>query len=89
MLEKIPHSALDVDPMILITSSAVELRHRFTVAQLPRFLFAYMTGLNAVFALSFAGTDVALLVSLGNKLKKLTTEAKKNGRFVSGIFLLV
>jgi ABC-type Mn2+/Zn2+ transport system permease subunit len=79
MLEKIPHSAPGVDPTILVTSGATELRQSFTLAQLPGVLVAYMAGLNTVFALVIAGTGVALLLSLGNKWKRLNTEAIKNG----------
>jgi MFS transporter, DHA2 family, glioxin efflux transporter len=79
MINRLPSSAPDVDPSLVILTGASEIRSAFKSAQVPGILIAYMAGLKIVFALTIAATGLAFCISLGAKWKRLNTDAIKNG----------
>jgi len=61
LVAKLPFSAPNVDPKLVIATGATQLRDVFTAEELPGIIIAYMHGLKAVFGV---GTGVVLFACL-------------------------
>jgi MFS transporter, DHA2 family, glioxin efflux transporter len=60
-----------VDPLIVLSTGATDLRKVFTGNELEGVLEAYITGIRAAFALGLAGAAASAAVSFLSPMKKL------------------
>lgn len=61
----------ELDPALVISTGATELRTSFSAEQFPSILAAYMAGIRAALAIPIAATGTAALVSACNSWKRL------------------
>ncbi|KAH8835002.1 major facilitator superfamily domain-containing protein [Flagelloscypha sp. PMI_526] len=61
----------ELDPALVISTGATELRTSFSAEQFPGILAAYMAGIRAALAIPIAATGIAVLVSACNSWKRL------------------
>jgi hypothetical protein len=67
----------DINPAIVLGTGATQIREKFTPAQVPVVLDAYMVGLKVVFAIMTAAYGVSTLVGLFGDWKRLDEEVIK------------
>ncbi|KAH8809286.1 major facilitator superfamily transporter [Xylogone sp. PMI_703] len=70
--------APSIDPLLVVATGATELRKVFG-DQVVGVLKAYMSGLKVSFALSLAGTGIAMIVACLGSFKRINTDALKMG----------
>ncbi|CAM1507662.1 Fc.00g073030.m01.CDS01 [Cosmosporella sp. VM-42] len=71
-------TAPGIDPALLLTTGAPQIRTAFTSAQVPGVIAAYMAGIKVVFAITIGASGFAYLFSLCGSWKKLYIEQLKN-----------
>ena len=64
LLARVPITAPDVDPKLLVATGATQLRHVFSQEQIPGIIKAYMDGLKTTFALTIALAGISLPIAL-------------------------
>ncbi|OKL55855.1 hypothetical protein UA08_08883 [Talaromyces atroroseus] len=64
LVQKLPEYAPGVNPALVVSTGATELRSVFTAEQLPGILEAYMSGLKVAFIVPIALGGVAAIISL-------------------------
>ncbi|PGH11289.1 hypothetical protein AJ80_07188 [Polytolypa hystricis UAMH7299] len=79
LVSKLPELAPNVDPALVVTTGASELRHVFSEEDLPGVLMAYMAGLKVTFTLCIALGGVGFLITLFAKWESLKGKAKLEG----------
>lgn len=60
-----------MSPAKLVATGATELRSVFSADQLPGILVAYMSGINAAFAVAIGMVGISLVASLFSKWRRL------------------
>lgn len=76
----LPRSAPGIDPLIVVSTGATELRKVFLVDQIPGILVAYMRGLKISFAIGLGSTGVAfVIITVFQRYNKLNTSAISGG----------
>jgi ABC-type proline/glycine betaine transport system permease subunit len=71
LIKQIAINLPDIDPMLALGIGATQIRSKFTPAQVPLVIDAYMTGLQAVFAITVAAFGVATLIGFFGSWKRL------------------
>jgi MFS family permease len=64
LLEVVPQYAPGVDPKVVVSTGATQLRDVFTPAELPGVIKAYMLGLKDAYALGIALASLAFVISI-------------------------
>lgn len=79
MLKKLPITAPDVNPAIVLATGATELRSILRLDQIPGVLVAYMDGLKVTYALCIALAGVSTIFAVMPKWERIKAAAKKEG----------
>ena len=75
LIAKLPSTAPTVDPALVISTGATQLREVFTPEELPGIILAYMHGLKAVFAVGIGIAGAACLCTAFIPWSRLPTHA--------------
>ncbi|KAL8650558.1 MAG: hypothetical protein Q9210_003750 [Variospora velana] len=80
LVKHLPRSAPGIEPLIVVSTGATELRKVFLVDQIPGILVAYMRGLKISFAIGLASTGVAfVIITVFQRYNRLNTSAIAGG----------
>jgi MFS transporter, DHA2 family, glioxin efflux transporter len=80
LVKDIPSLVTGIDPAIVLSTGATDLRSVFSADQVLGVLEAYMRGLKAAFAIGIAATGVAfVIITLFQRWNRLNTAAIANG----------
>ncbi|KAF1937568.1 MFS general substrate transporter [Clathrospora elynae] len=79
LVKVIPSSAPGVNPAMVVSTGATNLRTVFSADELTGVLVAYMRGLQAVFAIGIASIGIAFVIILFQSWKRLNTAAILGG----------
>ncbi|KAI4279705.1 MAG: hypothetical protein L6R35_006038 [Caloplaca aegaea] len=80
LVKVLPRSAPGIDPLIVVSTGATELRKVFLVDHIPGILVAYMRGLKISFAIGLGSTGVAfVIITVFQRYNKLNTSAIAGG----------
>jgi hypothetical protein len=77
MIKELAKRLPEIDPGLVLTTGATQIRHAFPASQVPVILDAYMVGLKAVFAVMIAAYGVSTLVSVFGSWERLDEEKLK------------
>lgn len=77
LLRRLPFTAPDVQPAMVLAVGATELRDHFPAEQINGILEAYVSAIKVVFALATALVGVSFVFSLMPKWEKLRVEVRK------------
>ncbi|KAL7785670.1 major facilitator superfamily domain-containing protein [Trichoderma afarasin] len=69
MINNLPKTAPGVNPALVVSTGAADLRKVFSDDQIPGILVAYMQGLKAAFAIGIASSGIAFITILFNDSK--------------------
>src|SRR5271155_3381188 len=75
LIQEVPEKVPGVNPSLVITTGATDLRKVFSAAQLPGILSAYIDGLRVAFSIGLAVACVAFILSFTPRWESL--KAKK------------
>ena len=64
LLDRVPITAPGVEPSLVVSTGATQLREVFSPSELPGILIAYMDGLKLSFALAIALAGITLPIAL-------------------------
>ena len=64
LLDRVPITAPGVEPSLVVSTGATQLRSVFSPSELPGILIAYMDGLKLSFALAIALAGITLPIAL-------------------------
>ncbi|KAH0527007.1 hypothetical protein TsFJ059_002051 [Trichoderma semiorbis] len=80
MINNLPKTAPGVNPALVVSTGATDLRKVFSEDQIPGILVAYMQGLKAAFAIGITSSGIAFItVVLFQRWNKLNTAAIASG----------
>ena len=79
LLQRLPLTAPNVDPALVLATGASSLREVFDSADLPGILVAYMDGLRVTYALAIALAGVGTIVALFSEWKSIKGKALTGG----------
>lgn len=66
-----------LDPNMVITTGATEIRNVFSSIEIPRIIAAYMAGINTALIIPIAATGLAFVFSLFARWERLNSKATK------------
>lgn len=79
MLKEIPGKVPGVNPALVVSTGATDLRNVFTAEQIPGILSAYMEGLRVPFAIAIACGAVTFLLAFTPKWESIKGKVKLDG----------
>ncbi|QYT00084.1 MFS transporter [Trichoderma simmonsii] len=80
MINNLPKTAPGVNPALVVSTGATDLRKVFSEDQIPGILVAYMQGLKVAFAIGIASSGIAFItIVLFQRWNKLNTAAIASG----------
>jgi len=74
LINKLPFTAPNVDPVAVIATGATQLRSVFPANQVPGILLAYTSGIKNALVVSLCATGVSLVVGFVGRWKRLKSE---------------
>ena len=77
MIRTIAIKLPEIDPAVVTTTGATQIREAFTGSQVSVIVDAYMVGLKAVFAITIAAFGISTVIGFFGSWKKLHSDELK------------
>jgi hypothetical protein len=76
--------APDVDPLVVLSTGATQIRNTFPAEQVPGILASYMAGIKTAFAIAIGAVGLSFAIGLFCNYKRLETDQTKTVGMVRG-----